>query len=148
MPGSRTIVVTGATSGIGAATAALLMENGETVIGADVNEPAAGTVDEFVYMDQSDPASIEAAISAMPEGLDGLVNSAGVPPADRYPPVHVVKTNFFGLREFTHKLLGKISEGGAIVNLASAAGMGWAQNIALLKEALAITDIDEVDDFV
>ena len=148
MPNSRMIVVTGVTSGIGAATAEILKEGGAAVIGVDIREPDAGTVDRFVCMDQSDPASIDAAISAIPSGLDGVVNSAGVPPADRFPPVQVLKTNFFGLRDFTQKVLPGIRRGGAIVNLSSGAGMGWSQNIPLLREALAITDLNEVDDFV
>lgn len=82
MANPQTIVVTGATSGIGKATAARLRDEGHIVIGVDVNEPAAGTVDQHVSMDQCDPESIEAAVSVLPDGLDGLVNSAGVPPAD------------------------------------------------------------------
>ena len=54
MSGSRTIVVTGAASGIGAAAAKLLTESGDNVIGIDLREPAAGIVDRFVMMDQSD----------------------------------------------------------------------------------------------
>ena len=147
MASGRTIVVTGSTSGIGAATASLLRDGGDTVIGVDINEPGEGTVDQFVYMDQSDPASIENGITKLPDGIYGVVNSAGVPPAERFPPAHVLKVNFFGLREFTQKMLPKIARGGAIVNLSSGAGMGWAQNIDLLKEALAITDMQEVDSF-
>ncbi len=60
----------------------------------------------------------------------------------------MLKTNFYGLREFTRKLLPKMSAGDAIVNLSSGAGMGWRQNIPLLQEALAINDIKEVDAFV
>ncbi|MCK5325472.1 MAG: hypothetical protein KAJ57_05670 [Woeseiaceae bacterium] len=60
----------------------------------------------------------------------------------------MLKTNFYGLREFTRKLLPKMSAGAAIVNLSSGAGMGWRQNIPLLQEALAINDIKEVDAFV
>jgi NAD(P)-dependent dehydrogenase (short-subunit alcohol dehydrogenase family) len=144
----RTIVVSGAASGIGAATARLLRERGETVIGVDIKEPAAGSVDHFVAMDQSESQSIDAAVDKLPEGIDGLVNSAGVPPSPTFPPATVLKVNFYGLREFTGKLLGKISHGGAIVNLSSGAGMGWPQNIPLLRKALAVDDIHSVDDFV
>jgi NAD(P)-dependent dehydrogenase (short-subunit alcohol dehydrogenase family) len=105
MTNSRVIVVTGAASGIGAAAARLLKEDGETVIGIDIREPAAGSVDQFVSMDQSDPASIDAAVARLPEG-------------------------------------------GAIVNMSSGAGMGWPQNIPLLREALAIEDMDAIEEFV
>ena len=147
MANKRVIVVTGAASGIGAAAAQLLRETGATVIGVDIKEPAAGDVDQFVFMDQSDSASIDAAVSEIPDKVDGLINSAGVPPGPKHSPAMVLKTNFYGLREFTQKLLAKMSEGSAIVNLTSGAGMGWAQNISLLQEALAINQIGDVDDF-
>lgn len=148
MSNSRTIVVTGAASGIGAAAAKLLTEDGDTVIGIDIREPAAGNVERFVIMDQSDSTSIDKAVSALPDQIDGLLNIAGVPPSPKFSPSAVLKTNFFGLRELTQKLVSKTQKGGAIVNLTSGAGMGWAQNIPLLIEALAITDMDAVDEFV
>lgn len=148
MANQRVIVVTGAASGIGAAAAQLLRDLGNTVVGVDIREPAAGNVDQFVAMDQSDSASIDAAISEMPDDIDGLINSAGVPPGPKHSPAMVLKTNFYGLREFTQKLLAKISKGSAVVNLTSGAGMGWAQNVSLLQEALAIKEISDVDDFV
>ena len=148
MASSRTIVVTGAASGIGAAACRLLRQDGDMVIGIDIRQPAAGMVDRYVVMDQSDSASIYTAVSTLPDNIDGLMNIAGVPPSPDFSPSVVLKTNFFGLREFTQKMLGKISQGGAIVNLTSGAGMGWPQNIPLLQEALAINDMCLVDDFV
>jgi len=148
MARKRVIVVTGAASGIGAAVAQSLRESRDTVIGVDIKEPAADDVNQFVAMDQSDSAAINAAVSEMPEKIDGLINSAGVPPGPKHSPAMVLKTNFYGLREFTQKVLAKMSKGSAIVNLTSGAGMGWAQNIPLLQEALAIKEISDVDDFV
>ena len=126
-------VVTGAASGIGAAVARQLRQRGDTVIGVDLAEPASGVVDEHVHMNQADLASIDAAVAGLPSGVAGLVNSAGVPPAERFPPAEVLRINFYGLREFTRRYLPEISRGGAIVNLSSAAGMGWMQNIVKPK---------------
>jgi NAD(P)-dependent dehydrogenase (short-subunit alcohol dehydrogenase family) len=61
MASKRTIIVTGCSSGIGAASAALLKQGGDTIVGVDINDPATGSVDHFVYMDQSDSGSIEKA---------------------------------------------------------------------------------------
>jgi NAD(P)-dependent dehydrogenase (short-subunit alcohol dehydrogenase family) len=147
MADGRTIVVTGCSSGIGAASATLLKRGGDTIIGVDLNDPANDSVDQFVQMDQSDSESIDKAVRKLPDGIYGVVNSAGVPPAERFPPAHLLKVNFYGLREFTQKLLPQIAKGGAIVNLSSAAGMAWPTNIELLKEALAISDLNDVDAF-
>lgn len=145
---TRKIVITGVASGIGAATAAMLRRDGDFVIGVDINKPSAGAVDQFLSMDQSDVASIEEAVTQIPDDLDGLVNCAGVPPAAQFSPALVLRTNFYGLRYFTRKVLKKIRRGGAIVNLTSGTGMGWRQNIALLQEALAIENRQEVADLV
>ncbi len=74
----KTIVVTGASSGIAAATAALLGERGARVIGLDAKGDGAG-LHGFHNFDLTDPASIDAALSAIDEPLHGLANVAGVP---------------------------------------------------------------------
>ena len=86
--------------------------------------------------------------SAMAPTLTLMKIAEMLPPGPRFSPAAVLMTNFFGLRELTQKLIAKMPKGGAIVNLTSGAGMGWAQNIPLLTEALAITDLDAVDEFV
>ncbi|QVI60084.1 SDR family NAD(P)-dependent oxidoreductase [Nocardioides faecalis] len=87
---SRTIVVTGSASGIGAATAALLRERGDRVIGVDLREAE-------VCADLSSPAGRDAASSAVfaqvgDGALDGLVTCAGLSRAGA-PQVSV---NYFG----------------------------------------------------
>lgn len=85
-----TAVITGAASGIGAATARLLAFEGATVFGTDVNtEGAQETADAIMRdgglayacrMDVSDRASVEEAIARLsqPGGIDILINNAGV----------------------------------------------------------------------
>jgi NAD(P)-dependent dehydrogenase (short-subunit alcohol dehydrogenase family) len=73
----RIAIVTGAASGMGAASARLLAEAGATVLGADiVSQPAIALVG-----DVSDPAFCDAAVDkavAQHGRLDAVVNAAGV----------------------------------------------------------------------
>jgi NAD(P)-dependent dehydrogenase (short-subunit alcohol dehydrogenase family) len=94
----RTYIVTGAASGIGRATAARLLDEGASVMGADVADaPAAapGRVAEggrwsFTRCDVTDEAAVEALVAAavaLGGAVDGLVNAAGVAGGG---PVHML----------------------------------------------------------
>ncbi|MEO7128883.1 MAG: coniferyl-alcohol dehydrogenase [Rhodoferax sp.] len=132
----KTIIVTGAASGIGAATAALLASCGAEVISVDINRPAA-PVGRFIQADLSDKISVDRLVAELPTGAHGLANIAGLPPTR--PPEAVLKVNLVGLKYLTTQLVPKLADGAAIVNLASLAGLGWAE----AKEAvLASNQLD------
>ena len=131
----KTIVVTGASSGIGGEVARLARFSGARVIGVDRNDPLI-TLDGFVKADLGDTASIDAAIAALPDSFDGLVNAAGVPgTADKDL---VARVNYLGLRHLTEGVVGRLTPGASIVNFASVLGGEWQQRLALHK-ALATT---------
>ncbi|MBW8848745.1 MAG: SDR family NAD(P)-dependent oxidoreductase, partial [Burkholderiales bacterium] len=69
----KTIVITGASSGIGAETARFLRLKGARVIGVDRNEPLL-TLDGFIKADLSEQAAIDAAFKQLPERFDALCN--------------------------------------------------------------------------
>src|SRR3954447_13810256 len=85
---SKTILITGASSGIGRATAARLADEGHTVFAAarrldrlaQLARETTGTVIP-VELDVCDPDSVRRAVEAVadiaPDGLDVLVNNAG-----------------------------------------------------------------------
>lgn len=132
----KTIVITGASSGIGAEVARLARFHGAEVIGIDRNDPMI-TLDGFIKADLSDPAGIDAAIAALPQTFDGLVNAAGVPGTS--PRELVAKVNYFGLRHLTGGIVDRLTPGASIVNFASVLGGEWPQRLALHK-ALATVD--------
>lgn len=130
MHNNKIIVVTGASSGIGAETARLLTEQGAQVIAVDVNTPK-NPLGQFIQADLSDPAGIEHLVQQLPPGIHGLANIAGVPPTR--PAVQVLKVNLVGLKRLTQLLIPKLADGAAIVNLASLAGIGWPQAVPAIR---------------
>jgi NAD(P)-dependent dehydrogenase (short-subunit alcohol dehydrogenase family) len=87
-----TVLVTGAGSGLGAATARMVVEAGGSVVVADVDRDRGGRVaDElgerarFVATDVTDEASVRDAVAVAAErgGLRVAVSCAGIAPAER-----------------------------------------------------------------
>lgn len=126
----KTIIVTGAASGIGAATARLVRAWGARVIAVDRHEPS-DPVDAFLAADLSDPAAIDALVAALPAGSHGLANIAGLPPTR--PAAEVLRVNLVGLKHLTVRLVPKLADGASIVNLASIAGLDWAEALPAVR---------------
>jgi NAD(P)-dependent dehydrogenase (short-subunit alcohol dehydrogenase family) len=131
----KTIVITGASSGIGAETARLARYQGAHVIGLDRNDPMI-SLDGFVKIDMGDTASIDAAVAALPGRIDALVNAAGV--SGMADKDLVARVNYLGLRHLTEALLPKLDKGGAVVNISSILGAEWPKRLDAHK-ALAAT---------
>lgn len=126
---NKSIIVTGAASGIGHAIASDLTQRGGEVITVDLRPTDVGH--RHVQADISDPASIDAVLDRLPDGCHGLVNVAGVPPSS--PPQIVLAVNAKGLERLTRGVAPKLAEGGSIVNIASSAGSGWASSGEVLR---------------
>ncbi len=130
----KTLIVTGATSGIGAEVARLARCAGARVIALDRNEPQI-SVHAYHQVDLGDPASIDQVIARLPGHIDGLCNIAGVP--GTAPAELVGRVNYLGLRHLSEGLLPRLA-GGCIVNAASILGAEWQQRLEAHK-ALAAT---------
>jgi 3-hydroxy acid dehydrogenase / malonic semialdehyde reductase len=132
---AKKAIVTGASSGIGAATAKALVREGATVaVGARRLERLAGLGDGFVplELDVADPASsgsfVAEALRRL-DGLDILVNNAGLAigrdPFDESTEEDeeaVLETNVHGVIRMTRLCLPHLAGGGHIVNIGSVAG--------------------------
>jgi 3-hydroxy acid dehydrogenase / malonic semialdehyde reductase len=137
---AKTAIVTGASSGIGAATAKVLRREGVRVaVGARRADRLEG--DLALELDVTDRASCEAFVDrAVQElgGLDVLVNAAGLAlgrePFDESTDEDeqvVLHTNVDGLIRMTRLCLPHLRDGGHIVNLGSIAGRQAYENAAL-----------------
>jgi NAD(P)-dependent dehydrogenase (short-subunit alcohol dehydrogenase family) len=132
-------VVTGAASGMGAATVALLADAGAEIHALDI-APVSGPATKTYETDCGDPASIDATLDEIGAPMHGLFNVAGVPQTQG--PERVLSVNFLGLRHITERVLDRMmSEGGAIAHVASKAGSGWAQHLPAIDELLATPDL-------
>ena len=132
-------IVTGCHSGIGQATARLLIEAGASVHGLDLREcdlPLAG----FTHVDLRDQSSIDRAAAHLAGPVDALFNCAGIAPMR--PWLDVMKVNFVGMRHLTQVVLDKMPPGSAIVCIGSNGGAGWRQHIPELREFVTTDSFD------
>jgi NADP-dependent 3-hydroxy acid dehydrogenase YdfG len=127
----KTAIVTGASSGIGRATAKALMDAGVRVAGGARRTDRLET-DVGLELDVRDVASSERFVRGAVEalgGIDILFNNAGLA-LGRYPFAEsneededaVFNTNVNGLVRMTRLCLPHIRDGGHIVNMGSVAG--------------------------
>ena len=122
----KRVIVTGCFSGMGEATAKLLLSLGAEVHGLDY-KPSTLSLASFNNVDLRDPGSIEAGVAAIGGKVDALFNCAGLPQS--FPAMDVMKVNFIGLRHLTEQVLPLMGPGGAIASIASTGGLGWSRRI-------------------
>ena len=129
----KSAVVTGASSGIGAATAQTLAREGARVVGGARRTDRIQPPVIPLEVDATDPASCERFAAAATDELGGsidiLVNAAGLAlgrdPFDDSTEEDervVLETNVNGLIRMTRLVLPQLRDGGHIVNLGSVAG--------------------------
>ncbi|ALE93601.1 short-chain dehydrogenase [Arthrobacter alpinus] len=93
----RTYIVTGAGSGIGAATAALLRDRGETVIGVDLR---GADVEADLSTSEGRATAAAKAVELAKGNVDAVIACAGI----SAPIPLTVKVNYFGVTEFLEHL--------------------------------------------
>jgi len=134
----KRVIVTGAASGMGEATAQILVDLGVEVHAIDIKKPEVSGLASFSQCDLREPAQIEDTIGKIGAIVNALFNCAGLP--NTFPNLDVMLVNFCGLRALTEATVPLMIEGSAIASIASTAGIGWMQNAGLLFELLATPD--------
>jgi len=144
----KTVLITGAASGMGRATAHLFAREGANVMATDLNAEGAETVAQEIRsdgistvkglgLDVADHEAIKSAVKATVEafgGLDILINNAGFarlshPSEDKYEDIwhdslNVMLTAHQRLIRAALPHLLKTETGGRIVNISSTEGLG------------------------
>lgn len=127
----KTYVVSGAASGIGAATTRLLRDQGHTVITVDQR-------DADVVADLSTPAGRAAAVAGVQELTDvvhGIAPCAGIAGLTGVDPQQVVSVNFFGAVALVRGLRDQLTaaQGAGVVLISSnsvTCQPGWSADVA------------------
>ncbi len=135
----RIVLVTGAATGMGAETAALLVDAGAEVHALDIAE-VTGPVAGSQRVDLGDPTSIDGVLDALPDRINAVMNCAGIPGGTRFDAHTVMRVNFLGLRHLTEAIFDRIPSGGSVTSIASLAGGGWTNHVTELAELLATGD--------
>ena len=131
------VIVTGSSTGIGAATTKRLLDAGREVISLDIEDAPPG-VTAHHHCDLAEPASIDAVVEHLDGSFASLLNIAGVP--GTVPAETVLAVNVFGLRHLTESIFDRIADGGTIVNVASIAGNQWKKRYDLHSALLDTPD--------
>jgi NAD(P)-dependent dehydrogenase (short-subunit alcohol dehydrogenase family) len=154
----RTLIITGAASGIGRATASRIAREGGRVIAVDLAAEAlqafATSIGEAVVpvvANITKPEDVARVVEAAGPSIDGLANIAGI--ADDFSPLHEVTdaawerifaVNVDGLFRLTRAVLPAMLEAGSgsIVNIASEAALrGNAAGLAYTASKHAVVGI-------
>jgi NAD(P)-dependent dehydrogenase (short-subunit alcohol dehydrogenase family) len=118
-------VVTGASSGMGKATAALLVELGAQVYALDRSAPSVEGLTQAITVDLGDRASIDAAFAQLPTHIDCFFGVAGVTghSTDFTTTFQIDFTaNKYMVETY---LLDRVPQGGSLTFVTSAGGLRW-----------------------
>ena len=155
----QTVIVTGAGSGIGKATALRIAKEGGRVIASDISRPrleelVAGNQDlDLVPVagDVSQEADVAAIVAAAGPTIHALANVAGI--MDDFTPIHevsdavwerVFRINVEGIMRLTRTVVPRMLDAGygSIVNITSEAGLrGSAAGVAYTASKHAVIGI-------
>lgn len=136
----KRVIVTGAASGMGAATAEILVELGAEVHAVDIKKPETKGLASFTPTDLRDAAQIADTVAKIGKIVNALFNCAGVP--NTFPALDVMLVNFCGLRALTEAVVPLMIRGSSIASIASTAGIGWMQNMETLFGLVGTPDLD------
>jgi NAD(P)-dependent dehydrogenase (short-subunit alcohol dehydrogenase family) len=136
----QSVVVTGAASGMGAATAQILVDAGAEVTALDI-KPTSVPVKSSLDVDLRDPRAIDDAVAEIPGPVHSLFSCAGLP-GPPFSELDTMLVNFVGARHLIEALVPKLSDGSSVGMIASAAGVGWQQNLGPITEFLANETFD------
>ncbi len=118
-------VVTGAASGMGKATAEMLVDLGAKVYALDWATVNIEGIEKYICTDLSQKDSIDKAFEAIPQQIDSFFGIAGVSGA-KCDFITTAKIDLISNKYICEEILvNRMSKGGSIAFMTSTGGIGW-----------------------
>jgi NAD(P)-dependent dehydrogenase (short-subunit alcohol dehydrogenase family) len=142
----KTVVITGAASGMAKTATELLISLGAKVYAVDRNAVDL-PVEAVVLGDLSKKETIDDVVSKLPEKIDAVYLCAGVglrPNCEKF----IQMVNFVGTRYLAEQLLPRVVDEGSITVISSTGGYGWTQNMKVVNELLNTTSFEDAEKWI
>lgn len=138
----KTVVVTGASSGMGEAAGKMLVDLGAKVYAVGNRKKIAYHPEGEFYADLSEKAALDALIAQLPEKIDALFICQGISQGLN-PDLLVQKVNFLIVKYLAENLAPRIADNGSITIISSNGGFGWEKAFDLCKEVIDCKSYEE-----
>jgi NAD(P)-dependent dehydrogenase (short-subunit alcohol dehydrogenase family) len=139
----KTVVVTGAGSGMGEAAAKMLVDLGAEVHAVGNRKKIAVPAFKTYYYDLGVKENIDELIEQLPAKLDAVFICQGIAHDRGKNDVLVFKVNYLSDRHLAEGLAPRVVDNGSITFISSNGGFGWQQKFDLIKKVLDTADYDE-----
>jgi NAD(P)-dependent dehydrogenase (short-subunit alcohol dehydrogenase family) len=136
----KRLVVLGSATGLGYAVALAADAAGAEVLGLDDQKRFDG-LHALYHADLTDPAALDAAVAALPDGLDGV---ALLPDPGTSGPSQTLARALLAPRHLARALAPKLAHGGSVVFRGAPVTAHWPTSLAETRAAMALrwSDID------
>lgn len=143
----KRVVITGASSGMGEATAHLVHGLGGEVVAMDIQPPRYDFA-QYMRVDLRDRAALEkAVVDVTASRVHNLFYCAGLP-GMKFSAVDVVTVNFISQRHMINLMVPHMQRGDAIACVSSGAGMGYSFFGKHLQPFMDITDFEQAQAWI